>query len=326
MKKMNEFDNILDECLQRLIAGESIEACLSRYPEHTAELESLLRTAQNTLNAADIKPRPEFRDRARYQFQAAIREMPVKERRDFFAVLRPSLASVIVMVVVLLAGGGVVAAAGGSLPDSPLYQVKLATEAVRLALTPSDLGKAELNARFADERIDEIIKMADKGNVALVEETTDRMNSNLIAVANLTGTGEAFAGDVYLSSLQAPAAMTPVPTMTPTTVPAPSPTVKTSPSVVLPTPAITTPPPEEGVSGEGNPVPEDTLGHREVNTKEGGDKQEKLRDSLAQQYAENIQALQAELEKASEPLKSALRHAIEVAENAYAQALENLFN
>jgi hypothetical protein len=325
MSKKNEFDNILDECLQRLIAGETIEACLSRYPDHAAALEPLLRTAQGTLKATDIRPRPEFRDRARYQYQAAIREMPVEEKHNFFAVLRPSLATVVVMVIVLLAGGSVVAAAGGSLPDNPLYQVKLATEAVRLALTPSDLDKAELNARFADERVAEIIKMADKGDVALVEETTDRMNQHLIAVADLTSLSKATAEGATFNALQAPAA-TPVPTVTSAAVPTPTPTPKLMTPLVTPVPTVTVSLPEEGVLGGDDQMLEDALSHRDIETEGEGDKQEKLRDSLARQYVENIRALQDELEKAPEALKPALRHAIEVAEQAYAAALENLFS
>jgi hypothetical protein len=311
MKNMNELDNILDECLQRLIAGETIEACLSRYPDYALALEPLLRTAQGTLKATDIRPRPEFRDRARYQYQTAIRELPVKEKRNFFAVLRPALATVVVMAVVLLAGGGVVAAAGGSLPDNPLYQVKLAVEEVRLALTPSDLGKAELNAQFADERVDEIIKMAGKGNIALVEETTDRMNRNLIAVANLTGTGKAMTEGASFGNLQVPAAMTPVPTASPKL---------TTPSLT-PVPSPTVSPPEEGLLGE-----EHQTADRSVETQNLSDEQVKLRDSMTQQYEENIRALWEELEKAPEALQPALRRAIEVAENAYAQALANLFS
>ncbi len=251
--------------------------------------------------------------------------MPVKEKRSFFAVLRPSLAMVAVMAIVLLAGGGVVVASGSSLPDNPLYQVKLATEAVRLALTPSDLGKAELNARFADARVDEIIKMADKGNVTLVEETTDRMNQNLVAVADLTSISKTAAEGASFSSLQAPVA-TPMPTVTSAAVLTPTtPPELTTPSA-MPVPTTTVGLPDEGVSGKDNQMQEDALSHREVETWGGDDEQEKLRDSLAQQYTENIQALQEELEKAPEALKPALRHAIEVAEQAYALALENLFS
>jgi hypothetical protein len=311
MKKMNELDHILDECLQRLIAGETIEACLSRYPDYALSLEPLLRTAQNALKATAIRPRPEFRDRARYQYQMAIRELPVREKRNFFAAFRPALATAVIVAIVLLAGGGVVTAAGGSLPDSPLYQVKLAVEEVRLALTPSDLGKAELNAQFADERVDEIIKMAGKGNIALVEETTDRMNRNLIAVANLTGTGKAMTEGASFGNLQVPAAMTPVPTASPKL---------TTPSLT-PVPSPTVSPPEEGLLGE-----EHQKADRSVETQNLSDEQAKLRDSLSQQYEENIRALQEELEKAPEVLQPVLRRAIEVAENAYAQALANLFS
>ena len=84
MKKAREFDNILDECLERvLIKGETVEQCLAQYPEHAAELEPLLRTALETKEAVAIKPRPEFRERASYQFQAALREMESKKSQGF---------------------------------------------------------------------------------------------------------------------------------------------------------------------------------------------------------------------------------------------------
>jgi hypothetical protein len=319
MNKMKDFDNILDECLQRLLQGDSVEACLSRYPEHAAELEPLLRTARNTMKATDIRPRPEFRDRARYQFQMAIREMPVKESRGFFTVFKPALVTVIMLAIVLLAGGGVVAAAGNSLPGSPLYSVKLATESVRLALTPSALGKAELNAQFANERIDEIIKLAEKGDASLIAETTDRMNRQLMAVANLAVTAEEAAENTFFAS-QAPVATTAVPTTAPTATPAPvpppSPTIKATTPIVIPVPTITVPPPDEGILGAAS----DHTG----GAQNEGDEQEQLRDTLSLQYYQNIQALLDELAKAPESLKPALRHAIEVAQAAYETALASL--
>ena len=36
-EESREFDNILDECLERLLVkGETIEQCLQSYPEHAA--------------------------------------------------------------------------------------------------------------------------------------------------------------------------------------------------------------------------------------------------------------------------------------------------
>lgn len=190
MKKAREFDNILDECLERVLTkGETIDQCLSWYPEYAVELEPLLRTALATKEATAIRPRPEFRERASYQFRSALREMESKKGRGFF-IWQPRWATaVIVVIVLLLAGSGTVAAAGNSMPDEPLYQVKLATEAVQLALTPSDLGKAELHVKLADKRVDEIIKMADKGKAEQVEKTAERLNTQLMAVAELAVPG-----------------------------------------------------------------------------------------------------------------------------------------
>jgi hypothetical protein len=323
---MNEFDNILDECLQRLLAGETIESCLSRYPLHAADLEPLLLTAQSTLKAADIKPRPEFRDLARRQFQAAVRETPRQEKRGFFALLQPGLAAVAIIAIVLLAGGGVVAAAGNSLPGSSLYPVKLATESVRLALTPSDLGKAELNAAFADERIDEIIRLAENGDAALIVETTDRLNQQLIAVADLAGNAESVDGEGSFNTDFAPSAMA-VPTATPTATATPAPTqsVTTTPSatVVLPTPTVITPP-GEGLLGGTTAVQERVTDRYGAGASENG-AEAALGEAILNQYYENLQALREQLEQAPLSLKPALEYAVAVAEEAYARALDELF-
>ncbi len=186
--KDKEFDNILDECLERILTrGETIEQCLESYPEQSAELEPLLQTALLTKRASAVKPRPEFRERARYQLRSALQEMEEKrERRPIFFGWQPRWATaVIVLLVFLLASGGTVAAAGNSMPDEPLYPVKLATETVRLTLTPSALGKAELCVKLVDKRVEEIIKMADKGKMKHVERTAQRLNTYLVMAANL---------------------------------------------------------------------------------------------------------------------------------------------
>jgi hypothetical protein len=191
MNKAREFNNILEECLERvLIKGETVEQCLAAYPEHAAELEPLLQTALVAKEASAIKPRPEFRGRASYQFQQAIREMEAKKSRSFFSRQPQWATAIIVVIVLLLAGGGTVAAAGNSLPGETLYQVKLATEAVRLTLTPSALGKAELYVKLADKRVAEIIEMADKGEVEQVEQTTQRLNTHLLAMTSLAVSGK----------------------------------------------------------------------------------------------------------------------------------------
>jgi uncharacterized protein YggL (DUF469 family) len=319
MGKAREFENILDECLDRVIKGEAIDLCLARHPEHAAELEPLLRTALETKMAAAIKPRPEFRQRAGNEFQAAIRDMPSKGHRSPFKWQLRWVVPVAIMVVLLMAGTGTVFAATNSLPDSPLYQVKLATEAVQLVFTPSAEGKAELYARFVDYRVEEIVKMAEKGDVDQIEKVTERMNSQLLAVATLELNGGTLAEEKGMLALQAPPSTTnetasnAVPFMR---------TVPTTTIIVTQPPATTPAPPATDTQG----FPEFSSGqadNAQGNNNKPDDK-EKLKTILLKKAAQNLQILKVQLEKAPKALKPALLKAIEVAEQGYAQALANL--
>ena len=302
MKKIKEFNNILDECLERVLTeGEAIEQCLASYPELAAELEPLLQTALATSNASAIKPRPEFRDRARYQFRVALQEMEVKRGRRFFSWQPRWATAVIVVLVLLLAGGGTVTAAGNSMPDEPLYQVKLATETVRLALTPSTLGKAELYVNLADKRVVEIIKMAEKGKSEHVERTAQRLNTCLVRAVNLAAPQEEKAGAV----------LAPAPEATPREIPAPT---EEKPGAVLapaPRPAVEEAPaaPERGV-GPGERIKVD--------------RRAKLRVIVAHNAVNHPAALRAVLERVPESAKPALRRAIAASDTGYKKALRVL--
>jgi len=205
MRKSKEFDNILDECLERLLVkGETIEQCLASYPEQAAELELLLRTALAAKNASAIQPRPEFKARARYEFRSALQEAKTKRGRRFF-VWQPRWATAVAIVLILLlAGSGTVAAAGNSMPDGTLYPVKLATEQVRVRLTPSDIGKAQLYANFADKRVIEIAHMAEEGKPELVERTAQRLDAHLVMIALLVSPPEQEAAVLMAPPAKAP--------------------------------------------------------------------------------------------------------------------------
>jgi len=311
MKKAREFDNILDECLERvLVKGETIDQCLAEYPEYAAELEPLLRTALVSKEALAIKPRPEFRERAGYQFQAALREMESRKSRGFFGWQPRWAAAVVVVIALLLAGSGTVAAAGNSLPDEPLYQVKLATEAVRLTLTPSALGKAELYVKLADKRVAEIIKMADKGKAKQVERTAQRLNTHLIAMASLAmpGEEELVEGEVATFEVEQPQVAVEE---------APRAQLREAPSAAVEEAPIKAAPKAPG-------PPEGAGPGRGGGRDDKGDKQARLRSNVSYRAVENIEALQEQLEKAPESVKPALRRAIEVAGAGYERALRYL--
>ncbi len=195
MRKSREFDNVLNECLERLLVnGETIEQCLQSYPEQVTELKPLLQTALVTKNASVLQPRPEFKARARYQFHLALQEVAAKRSRPLFGWQPRWATAIAIVLILLLTGGSTVAAADNSMPDGPLYGVKLATEQVRLTLTPSELGKAQLYASFTDKRVLEIARMAKEGKSEQVERTTQRLNAHLAMITQLVSAYEEEAG------------------------------------------------------------------------------------------------------------------------------------
>lgn len=335
MKKRKEFGNILDECLERMLTkGETIEQCLTSYSEWATELEPLLRTALSTKETLAISPRPEFRERARYQLRAALQEMEEKRQRRFaFFSWQPRwVTAVVAVLIVLLVSSGTVAAAGNSMPDETLYPVKLATERVRLVLTPSALGKAELYAKLADKRVTEIIRMADKGKLKQVERTAQRLNAQLVAMASLVGPPEEAAA---VLTTPAPPEVTQE-AATPVTEEPP----EEKPGVALaPAPPAAKRPPKEKAEVRVVPVrplPEEaptlqpaphavTPEWAEADV-EGmkGDQRAKLRIIVIRNIAKHQEKLRAALEKVPESARPALLRAIAASDAEYEKVLQAL--
>ncbi len=327
-KNTKQFDNILDECLERVcIKGETIEQCLASYPEQAAELEPLLLTAMLAKKASSIEPRPEFREKARYQFRAALQEMETKRERRFFSFnWQPRWATVVVSILIfVLASGGTVAAAGNSMPDDTLYQVKLATEKARLLLTPSALGKAELYAKLVDKRVSEIVNMAGKGRPKQVERTSELLNGHLMVMARLTAPQGEMPSERGPEVFMAPA---PKALMQE----APEAAVQEAPEAAMqeaPEAAMQETP---RAGAERAPGPSGRVGRgrggagEEGDEGEGGkvDKRVKLRRIMARYADAHPAALRQALRDAPESVKTALRRAIEASDAGYAHALKAL--
>ena len=110
---------VLEECLELLRQGVSLEQCLARYPECAQELEPLLRTALT----AQGQLTPGMPSAARTRIQARVlaewdrRHLP-RQRRWGLPFFLPRWAAVAASVVlaIVLGGVGTVAAAGSSSP------------------------------------------------------------------------------------------------------------------------------------------------------------------------------------------------------------------
>lgn len=290
MKRDNEFNNILDECLERLLAkGETIEQCLLRYPEYAAELEPLLHTVVATKKAVAIQPRPEFKSNAKYQFRLALQKVEPKRRLPFLGWQPRWAIAVVALLVLLLGGGGTVAAAGNSMPDSFLYPVKLATEQVRLSLTFSDIGKAELYAELVDTRVDEIVYMVNKGKPEQVEPTAELLNKHMALIADLSLVKSGEAERVELAEDEGSRVM------------------------LAPAPAAEV-------------VVEEEVGEEEhgKDASAQADERTKLRTLLGRNLANHLAKLGAVLETAPESAKPALLRVINELEAGYEKALEAL--
>src|SRR6266498_2623519 len=160
--RSDDITTIFDVCLERMRRGESIEACVLDYPSEAEELEPLLIAAMYARSSFRLPSlAPEARQviqRQLHQAIAARHPSPRLTPAGWFGpfVMRFALA----LVVALLGLGGGVAAAQRSLPGSPLYQLKRASEGVRLRLASSAAQRATLHLDFAAARSGEILALA----------------------------------------------------------------------------------------------------------------------------------------------------------------------
>ena len=287
-----KLDNIFNECLERILQGESIESCLESYPKEAAELEPLLRTALGfSWRASSVQARPEFKAQTRLRLKGA--QLYAKQQRQpeghgFFAWQRGWAFALTAVLVILFTGASTVAASSDALPDEPLYPVKLATEQTRLAFAFSDSSKARVHTRLAENRALEIAAMAHEGKTEQAAIVTERLAQHLEA-ANYA------IQKVETTEVEAPR-FTAVPEEA---APEPEPAAAPEPEETAPAAE-----PEEAA-----PAPEPAM-TPEPDAAAGG-KAGQLRESLGQSTSRSLVALQTALEQAPDEAKPALRRAIE---------------
>lgn len=131
-------DEALNDCLERMRRGESLDACLARYPQHAADLEPLLRVGQ-MLRAAPPAISAEAFSRGRTQLRdAALAAPSVPWERRLGRTLR-GLALPLGLAVAMLAMVLIAAAAWRSAPGEPLHPLQrlVQTAALRLTTDPA---------------------------------------------------------------------------------------------------------------------------------------------------------------------------------------------
>ncbi len=165
--RIRTFRSVLDECLAALQRGESIEACLARYPRHAERLRPLLTLAQRVGRTPPQLPRAWARETAWELIRSRAADLRRGGRRrgagiDYGAWLRPLAIATALLVAVIGGTGATALAAQDALPDSPLYRVKLWTEDARLWLVFDDSHEAEILLDQSNERVAEITALVQK--------------------------------------------------------------------------------------------------------------------------------------------------------------------
>lgn len=192
---MSDKDEIdaLNTCLELLDQGIGIEECLARYPEAAPQLEPMLRLALEATHLGEtIKIPADAQRNGIGRIADAWMKHQVKNSDQWWRVARPlakSWALSIVAVMILGFGGWTTSTvAADSVPGEVLYPVKKAQERALLVVTFSDRRKAELHAKFAHKRTQEIVKLVDRGkSQAAMERTAERMAHHTRRVVTLMG-------------------------------------------------------------------------------------------------------------------------------------------
>jgi hypothetical protein len=104
----NDLMTVLDECLERIRRGETVEQCLADHPDLRRQLEPLLITYQQVKTIHKASPTPEFKKAAHNRLMSRIKweRPPVRSQRAVwfdFARFRHSLAFKALVPVTVLA-------------------------------------------------------------------------------------------------------------------------------------------------------------------------------------------------------------------------------
>jgi len=103
-KMAKDINLILDECIDRIIRGESLQSCLQDYPEEAPDLESLLQSMLQTRLAYDFTPSASARNLARQKLLQAIERKRQPGFLEWLLGHRLVLATAAAVLAVLIIG------------------------------------------------------------------------------------------------------------------------------------------------------------------------------------------------------------------------------
>ncbi|NIA14512.1 MAG: hypothetical protein GWP08_10565 [Nitrospiraceae bacterium] len=185
-------ENILDECVEEMRAGQNIEDVLEKHTQFAEELRPLLAIASRLESLPAPSPSMAGMTRSMTRFSSDAVARSRRKHRGWPALLyQPALAraaAILVVAAALLWGTTTVSA--GALPGDLLYPIKLATERAKFYLTINPEEKAELRIVFSEERLKEVVKAYNRGDGVkeeLLETMLEEARKAVEIGAGLTG-------------------------------------------------------------------------------------------------------------------------------------------
>lgn len=172
-------EQILDQCIENVRQGKTLEEVILQYPDIADEIRPLLELACELQEIPSLSPSIVGVERIMAKLSDK-KHAPVKpavgERVRLFS--RPVLIrAAILLFCVLFLGWGTVFASSRAVPGDLLYPVKLITENVRIFLAFNRENRAELRIVFSQERLKEFVRKHSQGDgidkdllVAMLEE------------------------------------------------------------------------------------------------------------------------------------------------------------
>ncbi len=201
-------DQALQECLELLHRGVSVEECLARYHENAEELEPLLRTAV-AMEHQLAQPMPQLartRVRARVLTEWGQRRESRRIRWSLpLFVPRWAAVAASLLLAIMVGGTGTVAAAEAAIPGDILYPVKELREETVLWLTLSPEARIVRYAGLVNERARELQSLTAKNRVDDLPTALRRLNDHVQSIDALIETevgGQAVDDAHLLETLQ----------------------------------------------------------------------------------------------------------------------------
>ncbi|MBM3152662.1 MAG: hypothetical protein FJZ96_10770 [Chloroflexi bacterium] len=147
----------LQDGLQALDGGMSLEECLARHPGLADQLRPLLETAQvaRSVGSLPVPGNAATRGRARTLAHAARLRQANRPLPRLGGTGRVVAASLAALVFLALTGNGLIAASANALPGDPLYAIKRTVEDVRLGLAGDPQTEEKIEQEISTQRLEE---------------------------------------------------------------------------------------------------------------------------------------------------------------------------